>query len=133
MATLSIQTKVSVDDIVDAAEQLQNSELESLVRRLLQVSARRKAPHLPQREVELLEGIAQTAAFERQARYHQLNGELERRALTQDEQTELHVLIGLSEAQTVRRLALLVELSQLRCVSLSSLMKQLQIKSPDVV
>ena len=42
MPTLSIQTKVTVDDFVQAAEQLQNSELENLARRLLQINARRK-------------------------------------------------------------------------------------------
>ena len=62
-----------------------------------------------------------------------LNTEFQRRALTQDEQTELRELIGLSEAQTAQRLALLIELSQLRRVSLSTLMKQLQIKAPGVV
>lgn len=84
-------------------------------------------------EVELLEEIAQTGTFERQARYHHLNRELKQRTLTQEEQVELRELIGLSEAQTVRRLTLLIELSQLRRVSLSTLMKQLQIKAPQVV
>jgi SpoVK/Ycf46/Vps4 family AAA+-type ATPase len=133
MATLSIQTKVTIDDFVEAAEQLQTAELEKLARRLLQIHARRKAPNLPQREAELLEAIAQSGSFDRQARYHQLNRELERRALTQEEQNELRELIGLSEAQTAQRLALLIELSQLRRVSLSTLMKQLQIKAPGVV
>ena len=126
MATLSIQTKVTVDDFVKAAEQLQTAELEKLARRLLQIHARRKAPNLPQREVQLLEGIAQTSTFERQDRYHHLNQELGYRALTQDEQKELHELIGLSEAQTAQRLALLIELSQLRRIALSTLLKQLQ-------
>jgi hypothetical protein len=133
MATLSIQTKITVDDFVEAAEQLPTAELEQLARRLLQINARRKAPNLPQREAELLEGIAQTGTYERQDRYHHLNRELKRRTLTQDEQNELLVLIDLSEAQTARRLALLIELSQLRGVSLSTLMKQLQIKAADVV
>lgn len=83
MATLSIQTKVTLDDFVEAAEQLST--------------------------------------------------EMESRDLTQDEQNELHELIGLSEAQTAQRLALLLELSQLRRVSLSTLMKQLQIRAADVV
>jgi hypothetical protein len=133
MTTLSIQTKVTLDDFVEAAEQLQTAELEQLARRLLQIHARRKASNLPQREAELLEGIAQNSTFERQTRYHHLNSELKRRALTQDEQTELRELTGLSEARTAQRLALLIELSQLRRISLSALMKQLQIKAPDVV
>ena len=133
MATLSIKTQVTLDDFVEAAEQLQPAELEQLARRLLHIQARRKSPNLSQREAELLEGIVQTGTFAQQARYHHLNAQLEHRPLTQDEQNELHGLIAQSEAQTAQRLALLVELSQLRRVPLSTLMKQLQIKAPGVV
>ncbi len=114
MTTLSIKTKVTVDDFVEAAEQLPNAELEQLAHRLLHIQARRKAPHLSQREAELLEGIAQSGTFPKQARYHYLNKELEHRLLTYDEQNELRELIVLSESHTAQRLALLVELSQLR-------------------
>jgi len=65
MATLSIQTKVTVDDFVETAEQLPTTELEKLARRLLQIHARRKAPNLPQRESELLEGIEHVRIQER--------------------------------------------------------------------
>lgn len=133
MTTLSIKTKVTVDDFVEAAEQLPTAELEQLARRLLHIQARRKAPHLSQREAELLEGIAQTGTFAQQARYHDLNTQLEHRPLTHDEQNELHELIAQSEACTAQRLALLIELSQLRRVPLPTLMKQLQIKAPGVV
>ena len=133
MPTLSIQTKVTVDDFVQAAEQLQNSDLENLARRLLQMHARRQAPNLPLRESELLQAIAHTAKFEGQARYLSLTKEMEFRTLTQDELDELHALIGLSEAKTADRLASLLELSQLRRVSLAVLMKQLQNKAPGVV
>ena len=133
MTTLSIKTKVTLDEFVEAAEHLQTAELEQLSRRLLHIQARRKSPNLSQREAELLEGIAQTGTFAERARYYHLNKELEHRSLTPDEQNELYELIAQSEAQTAQRLALLVELSQLRRVSLPTLMKQLQIKAPAVV
>jgi len=99
---------------------------------LLQINARRKSPNLTQREAELLEEISQAATFEQHGRYHQLSNELKRRSLTQREQHELRELISLSEAQTARRLAHLIELSQLRRVSLSTLMRQLQVKAANV-
>ena len=133
MATLSIKTKMTVDDFVEAAEQLPAADLEQLARRLLHIQARRKATNLPQREAELIEGIAQSGAFAQQARYHDLNLQSKRRPLTNEERNELHQLIAQSEAQTVQRLSLLVELAQLRRVSLPALMKQLQIKAPDIV
>ena len=136
MPTPSIQTKVTVNDFVQAAEQLQNSDLENLARRLLQIHARRKALNLPEREAQLLQGIVRTATYEGQERYRQLNGELKLRSLTEVELSELHELnelIGLSEAKTAERLSFLLELSQLRNVSLTVLMKQLQIMAPAVV
>ena len=81
-----------------------------------------------QREAELIEGIKQSGTFAQQARYHDLNTQLERRPLTEEELNELYQLIAQSEAQTVQRLALLVELAQLRHVPLSTIMKQLRIK-----
>ncbi len=77
--------------------------------------------------------MAQTAKYEGQARYHDLNAELGHCVLTPGEQSELRELIALSQAQTAQRLSLLLELSQLRRISLSTLMKQLQIKAPGVV
>lgn len=128
-----MQAKMTVDQFVEAAEQLQTADLEKLAHRLMQINARRRATNLPQREVELLEGIAQFSTFERQARYRLLASEMQRRSLTPEEQSELHELIAISEAQTAQRLALLVELSQLRQESLPTLMKQLQIKAPGIV
>lgn len=133
MAALVIKTKMTVDDFVEAAEQLSAADLEQLARRLLHIQARRKAPNLSQREAELIEAIAQSGTFAQQARYHDLDRQSGHCSLTQDEQNELRELIAQSEAQTVQRLRLLVELAQLRRVTLPALMKQLQIKAPDIV
>jgi len=133
MATLSIRTQLTVDDFVEAAEQLSTPELEKLARRLLQIQARRKAPNLSQREAELIEGIAQTSTFDPLPRLLFLTQEMERRALSQNEQNELNALAAQSEELTAKRLALLIELSQLRRISLPTLMKQLKIKAPEVV
>jgi hypothetical protein len=133
MTTLSIQTQITINDVLEAAEQLPLAELEVLSRRLLQLQARRKASHLPQREAEIIEAIAQTGTSEHQSRLQALTQEMDKRSLTDDEQHELKELIALSESLTAKRLALLVELSQLRQVSLDALMKQLQIKAPPIV
>ena len=133
MATQPLSTNSSADDFIEAAEQLSLTELEKITRQLLHIQARRKAPHLSQREAELIEEIAQISTSDHQERYLFLNKESGRRALTPDEQTEFHQLIAHSEALTAHRLALLIELSQLRGVSLDTVMKQLQIKAPGIV
>lgn len=126
-------TSFTVNDVLEAAEQLPLSELETLSRRLLQIQARRKASHLSQREAELLQSLTQIAASEPSPRLLLLTQEMEKRSLTADEQRELHELTTQSEALTAQRLASLVELSQLRQVSLDAVMKQLEIKVPAVV
>ena len=133
MATLSIKTQITINDVLEAAEQLPPAELETLSRRLLQMQARRKAPHLPQREAEILEAIAQTGLPEHQSRLLALTQEMDKRSLSDEEQSELKELIARSESLNVKRLSLLVELSQLRQVSLDTVMKQLQIKALPVV
>lgn len=132
MGTLSIRT-ITINDVLEAAVVLPLTELETLSRRLLQLQARRKDPHLPQREAEILEAIANISTSEHHPRLLLLTQEMDRRPLTEAEQCELKELIAYSESLTVKRLALLVELSQLRQVSLDTVMKQLQIKASAIV
>lgn len=86
MATLSIRTQITINDVLEAAEQLPPAELETLSRRLLQLQARRKAPHLPQREAEILESIAQIGEPEHQSRLQTLTQDMDKRSLSDDEQ-----------------------------------------------
>jgi hypothetical protein len=123
MATLSIRTQITINDLLEAAEQLPPAELETLLRRLLQLQARRKAPNLSKREAEIIEAITHTGPSEHQSRLHALTQEMDKRPLTEAEQCELKELIAHSESLTAKRLALLVELSQLRQVSLDAVMK----------
>lgn len=86
MATLSIRTQITINDVLEAAEQLPPAELETLSRCLLQLQARRKAPHLPQREAEILESIAQIGEPEHQSRLQTLTQDMDKRSLSDDEQ-----------------------------------------------
>ena len=57
MAVVSVQAKLTTEDLMAALEQLEPSEAEKVARRLLHLQARRRAPNLSAREAELLREI----------------------------------------------------------------------------
>jgi hypothetical protein len=89
-------------------------------------------PNLLEREADLLREIyrAKRPGFEE--RFAELNVGRRMLTLSAEEQVELLQLVEESEALTVRRLAALAELAQLRQVSLPELMDQLGLRPPAV-
>ena len=58
MATISVQAKLTSDELLNALAQLDTSEAEHILRRRQQLLAQRKVPFVPQREAELLQFVA---------------------------------------------------------------------------
>lgn len=133
MAVISIQAKMTTEDLLAAFEQLEPAEAERITRRLLSVQARRRVSHLPEHEAELLQEIYREKRPGFQERFDLLNAKRHSFTLTSEEQEELLRLVDESEAFTVRRLQALGELAQLRQLTLPALMKQLGLKAPPVV
>ena len=133
MAIVSVQARITTEDLIIAIEQLEPGEAEKITRRLLSTQARRRVSHLPEREAELLRQIYQEKRSGFQERFDLLNAKRRSFTLTSDEQEELLLLVDESEAFTVRRLEALGELAQLRQLTLPALMKQLGLKAPPVV
>ena len=133
MTAVTPQRRQTTQEIFAAIEQLEPDEAEQLARRLLQLQARRKAPHLSAREAELLQEIYRDKRPGFQLRFDELNEKRRAFTLTPDELAELLELNDESEAFTLRRLQALAELAQLQCVTLPALMKQLGLKAPPVV
>ena len=133
MAIISVQAKMTAEDLIAAIEQLETSEAEKITRRLLSTQARRRVSHLPGREAELLRQIYQEKRPGFQERFDLLSAKRRSFTLTSEEQEELLHLVDESEAFSVRRLEALGELAQLRQLTLSALMKQLGLKAPPVV
>ena len=132
MTVVSVQAKLTTDDLVAAIEQLGPAEAERVTRRLLHMQARRRAANLPARELELLREIYREKRPGFQERFDMLSEKRGALALTPEEHEELLQLVGESEAFTVRRLEAMGELAQLRQISLPALMKQLGLKAPAI-
>jgi hypothetical protein len=133
MAMLSVQAKLTTEDLIAALEQLEPKEVERVSRHLLHLQARRRATHLSEREAELLREIYREKRAGFQERFDELNAKRRGFALTPEEHDELLRLVDESEAFTVRRLEALTELAQLRRIALPALMKQLGLRAPAVV
>jgi hypothetical protein len=134
MTSVQITSQVSIglDQLLNGVSQLETTDLEQFVGQVSSLLAQRKAPSLPRRETELLEQINQGLPEDIQSRYDELQTKLHHETIAPEEHQELLSLIDPVEQVTVDRLRSLIELSQLRQISLDELMTQLGIHHPPV-
>jgi DNA-binding ferritin-like protein (Dps family) len=130
MATVKITSQIDIglEQLFNGVSQLETVELEKFAEQVNLLLATRKMNRLPEREAELLEAINQGLPEKTQTRYDELQLKLHHEAISTAEHQELLSLIDVVEQASVDRLQYLIELAQLRQVSLDSLMNQLGIK-----
>lgn len=134
MASVQITSAINIelDQLLDGVAQLETTELEKFVEQVASILAQRKATKLHQSESDLLKQIDQSIPDVAQQRYVELSAKLRGQMITPDEHQEFLALIDIVEQTDAERLQHLVELSQLRQVSLNDLMNQLGIHPPAV-
>jgi len=87
--TINIQADVSVDMLVQAAEQLSKEELRQFTAQMLALSAKRMAPSITQEEAELLLHINSRLPEDVQQCYDELIAKRDAETLSDEEYTEL--------------------------------------------
>jgi hypothetical protein len=125
--TIQIEASVSSQDLLRAAEQLDPGELDEFIQAAIVLQARRRAPSLSRSETELLQRINAGVPSEIQTRYDALIAKRDAEALTPEEHAELLKLTDVVEQIDVQRVSDLVDLAQLRGISLRQLMDNLGI------
>lgn len=127
MTTIQIKpnTKVAVDDVLTGVATLDTAELEDFFQRVAQVLAERKAPHLSHHEAELLLKINIGYPSDMTKRYEYLLAQKKAQTISPAGQQELIDLSDHFEALDTARLQYLIELAQLREVSLDELLKKM--------
>lgn len=130
MPTVQVEANLSFDDLLQAAQQLSEPELEKFVGQVVALQAQRKAPSLSQSETELLLKINQGIPHHLQLRYDELIIRRRAEILTPEEQRELLELTAQVEAIEAKRIEDMAELARLRRTTLPSLMKELGIQPP---
>ena len=131
MTNVQTLSEPNVDQLLQSVARLGNQELEQFTDRFLMLRARRRAPSLPKREAELLQLINRGLSPEKWQRYNDLNDALSAENITGEEHQELLGLIEQVEQFDAERLRHLIELAQLRQLSLDELMDQLGIRRPN--
>ena len=130
---VSVQARVTTEEIMAALEQLNAADADKVTLRLLHLQARRRAANLSASETELLLEIycAKRPGF--QVRFDLLNSKRRAFTLNQEEHEELLSLVDESETFASRRVAAIGQLAALREVPVAKVMKQLGLKAPPVV
>ena len=118
----------TVDELVKAAEQLPQIDLENLTAQVLTLKARRAAPELSKSEAELLRNINQGIPDKLQNRYRELIAGRRAETLTESEHAELLHLTNQVEKHDTERLKYLAELARIRKISLTKLLDELGIE-----
>jgi fructose-1-phosphate kinase PfkB-like protein len=130
MPTINVQANVSIDVLVQAAEQLSETELRHFTSQILALNAKRTAPSVAQAESELLVHINGRLPEDVQRRYDELIAKRDAETLSDAEHAELLRLAKQVEAFDVARVEALSQLAARRGVTLSALMRQLGIELP---
>jgi hypothetical protein len=105
---------MSLDEILNAANQLNEADLNTLVHSILLLHARRKTTILPSQEASLLLQINQGIPTDLHQHYHRLIEKRDTETLTPAEYEELLHLSDRIELLTAQRADALVKLSTLR-------------------
>jgi hypothetical protein len=122
MAVVQINAQLTPDDILEAVKQFSPSELEMFTRQVQLIQAQRKTPHLSRQEAELLQKINQAIPAALWPSYKKLVAKRDENSLTEAEHEALLRLSDQIERLHAERIGYLVELAQLRNVSLTDLM-----------
>jgi hypothetical protein len=121
---------MSLDEILAAADRLDESGLDQLLQQVSLMRARRKAPLLPHQESNLLQQINQALPDDLDRRSQVLREKSQDGTITTAEAAEFGQVNGLIEQLAARRIEALIKLSELRQVPFAQLLDDLGIYGP---
>ncbi|MCP4754654.1 MAG: STAS/SEC14 domain-containing protein [Proteobacteria bacterium] len=117
-------------DLLEAAADLNFSDLDQFVSQVIQMRARRQTRVLPKAEADLLLRINQGIPGEIKERYDRLCAGRDDESLTTEEYAELLRLSDEIETVQARRIQDLADLADIRKVPLTKLMEEIGIQPP---
>jgi hypothetical protein len=126
MTTVEVSTKLTVDDLIKAVEQLPPQELTKFIRRVIALQTKRGEALLANDEEQaLLVTVEKRLRPELQSRLDALREESRKRRLTPSEQAELLQFVQQVEQQDLKRVEALINLAQKRDITVTALMDEL--------
>jgi hypothetical protein len=122
---------MSVDELLKAANQLSELDLDQLTQKVLLLRAKRQAPILSHLETELYLKINQGLPADLHQEYRALVNKRDDVELTETEYARLLELSDRIEALTVDRTQAIIQLANLRGIPFMQLMDELDIHAPE--
>lgn len=120
----------SVATLFHEAEQLDNRSLDAFIAIILSLRIQRETPDKQKEEAILLKKINKSLSIEQIERFRALNQKRIGGDISEQEYSELLILLEKVEKLNVNRLKYLTTLARLRNVSVRELMNQLDISNP---
>jgi hypothetical protein len=130
MTIIQLNADNTVEQLLEIADELPDDKLDTLVSRLLMMNAERRQPHLNGVETRLFQIINRGLPKEVQQRYDELHEKRLNETISPSEYDVLLTLVEQIEQLQAERLSALIELAQLRGITVKALMHSLGIKSP---
>ena len=131
MTKIQIQSEIDAQSLLASVSEIPVKELEYFVRELNALITRKKTKDKDYRERALLSKMNKTVLSKHKAeRYVFLHHKLEMETLSESEHREFMDLVTEEENYRNERVKYLIELAQLRAVSLPQLMTSLGLNTP---
>lgn len=122
-----IEVQISPEQILSAIQKMPETDLDLLIRQVLQIRGQRQAPNLSRTESDLLHRVTYCVPVELQTRFNELVKKRQAITINELELQELCDLNDRIELLEASRIKDLAQLAQLRSVSLLELMNQLKL------
>jgi|GEM_PF-682066 len=122
-----IEVQISPEQILLAIQKMPETDLDLLIRQVLQIRGQRQAPNLSRTESDLLHRVTYCVPVELQTRFNELVKKRQAITINELELQELCDLNDRIELLEASRIKDLAQLAQLRSVSLLELMNQLKL------
>ena len=120
----------SVATLFHEAEQLDNRSLDAFINNILSLRIQRETPDKQKEEAILLKKINKSLTIDQIERFKELNQKRIEGNISEQEYSELLILLEKVEKLNVNRLKYLTTLARLRNVTVRELMNQLDISNP---
>lgn len=128
----TLTTHVSMDELYSGVTQLEQSELDRFISRVLALQVERRSDVLADEEASLIQKINLGISADTWQRYDELKIKRQDAALTKAEHDELIDIGDRIEKANAQRMSALVELTGIRKTSLEALMDEFGIHSPGI-
>ena len=129
MTKLQVQAEMNAQSLLMTVAQLPLNELEQFIHELNRLLTRKKSEEIVQKDKRLISKINQTAlSLPKIERCNALILQMEFATLTETEHQELMLLVEEEEKLRAERVKYLIELAQLRNLTLPQLMETLGLK-----